>query len=157
MRLPDGVDEINGANLGEREYPHSDITEKIIGCAIRVHKALGAGFVEGIYENALAHELAKAGLHGVRQVRYTVMYDGVPVGEHRADMVVQGKVVVELKAASDITDQHVSQVMSTMKAARMEVGLLLNFGEARLIDGLRRIVMQDKLLDKPSAASAPLR
>ena len=158
MRLPVGVRQIRGENYRDEDYPHKELTEKIIGCAIWVHRALRAGFVEVIYENALAHELAKSGLHGMRQVKYPVFYDGVQVGEHRADMVVDGKVVVELKAASGVTDQHVSQVMSTMIAARMEVGLLLNFGEAKLVDGLRRIVIQKK--DSPvlpSEDSAPLR
>jgi len=141
MRLPEGTEEIRGANVHGRTYPHRDTTERIIGCAIAVHRELRAGYVEGIYENALAHELAKSGLRVERQKTFAVMYDGVLVGEHRADLVVDEKVVVELKAVSELTDQHVAQVMSTMRAARAKVGLLINFHESRLVDGVRRIVM----------------
>ncbi len=141
MKLPDGVTEIRGQNFSGRKYPHRELTEKIIGCAIAVHRELQGGYVEAIYENALAHELRKAGLLVERQVKFPVYYDGVPVGEHRADLIVERKVVVELKAVADLGDQHVSQVMSTLRAAGINVGLLLNFNEARLVDGLRRIVM----------------
>ena len=122
------------------KYPHADITERIIGCAIAVHRELHAGFVESMYENALAHELAKQGLKVEAQKVFPVYYDNILVGQHRADLVVGGRVVVELKAVSELTDQHLSQVMSTMKAAGIKVGLLLNFHEARLVDGIRRIV-----------------
>ena len=141
MKLPDGVTEIPGPNLSGRKYPHRDLTEKIIGCAIAVHKELQAGYVEAIYENALAHELRKSGLHVEQQVKFPVYYDGVTVGEHRADLIVERKVVVELKAVSALGDQHVSQVMSTLRAAGIKVGLLLNFNEARVVNGLRRIIM----------------
>ena len=141
MKLPQSVREIRGQDFPGAKYPHSDITERIIACAISVHRSLHAGYLEGIYENALVHELSKQGLGVERQKTFPVYYDGVCVGEHRADLLVEGKVVVELKAASDITDQHVAQVMSTMKAAKMKVGLLMNFHEARLVDGVRRIVM----------------
>jgi len=132
-------------NSGERypdraEYPYADVTEKIIGCAIAVHRELHAGYVEAVYENALAHEFAKRGLVVERQKVLPVYCDDVLVGQHRADLLVEGRIVVELKAVSELTDQHMSQVMSTMKAAGAKVGLLLNFHEARLVDGIRRIV-----------------
>ena len=85
--------------------------------------------------------MRKANLGVESQVKLPVYYDGVLVGEHRADVIVERKVVVELKAVSELTDQHVSQVMSTMKAAGFRVGLLLNFHEARLVRGVKRIVM----------------
>jgi len=141
MRLPEGAKEIRGQDFTEQKYPHKDITDKVIGCAIRVHRELHAGFVEEIYENALAHELAKEGLSVERQRILPVVYDGIPVGQHRADLIVEGKVVVELKSVGDISDQHVAQLMSTMKAAGSKVGLLINFGEARLVDGVRRVIM----------------
>ena len=156
MRLPKGVREIRGGDFAGERYPHKDLTEKIIGCAIEVHRALSAGYVEGIYENALVHELKKTGLHVARQVKLPVFYDGVMVGEHRADVIVEDKVVVELKAAEQLTNQHLSQIMSTMKAAGAQVGLLLNFHEARLVDGLRRVVMQESNRTT-SAISAPPR
>lgn len=141
MRLPKGTTEIRGCNPHRTKYPCSEITEKIIGCAIAVHRELGAGFVEGIYENALLHEMARQGLNTEKQKSFPVFYKGFCVGQYRADMMVESRVVVELKAVSDLTDQHVSQLMSTMKAAGAKVGLLLNFHEARLVDGVRRIVM----------------
>lgn len=140
MRYPRGVKEIRGSNFSKEKYPHSDITEKIIGCAINVHKELSAGYVEGIYENALCHELDKSGMRFERQKVVPVRYDGAIVGEHRIDVLVEDVVVVELKSVSELTDKHVSQLMSTLKAARARVGLLINFGEARLIDGVRRVV-----------------
>jgi len=139
MRFPKGVREIRSQTT--EKYPHGELTEKIIGCAITVHRSLGAGYVEAIYENALCVELLKAGLTFERQKAVPVSYKSVLVGEHRIDILVDGIVVVELKAVSELTDQHVSQLMSTMKAASAEVGLLMNFGEARLIDGLRRIIL----------------
>ena len=128
MRLPEGTREIRGANTVGEKYPHAELTEKLIGCAIQVHRELHGGYVEAIYENAFAHELQKCGLGAERQKRLPVSYDGVPVGEHRADLIVEGKVVVELKALSELTKQHVAQVMSTLRAAGLQVGLLLNFG-----------------------------
>jgi len=140
MRLRAGNKEIRGANYSGEKYPHSDVTEKIIGAAIDVHKTLLAGYVESVYENALRHELRKRGVNAISQKVVVVEYDGVAVGEHRIDLLVEGVVVVELKSVSELTDQHVSQLMSTMKAAGVQVGLLLNFGEARLVDGIRRII-----------------
>jgi len=141
MRLPEGVKEIRGSDLHGTEYPCNDITEEIIGCAIEVHRQLRAGYIESIYENAMVRELSKRGLTFERQKTFPVYYDGINVGEHRVDLVVQGSVIVELKAVSEMTDQHVCQIMSTMKAAHVKVGLLLNFHKARLIDGVRRIVL----------------
>lgn len=135
------MEEIRGANARWTDYPCKGVTERIIGCAIAVHRALGAGFVESVYENALLHEMCRQGLEIESQKSFPVYYEELCVGEHRADVVVEGQVVVELKAVSDLTNQHVSQLTSTMKAAGAKVGLLLNFHEARLVDGVRRIVM----------------
>lgn len=141
MKLPAGVREIRGEGAAGEKYPHSDITEKIIACGICVHRALNAGYVESIYENALCIELQKAGLNFRRQVTVSVEYEGVVVGEHRIDVLVEDVVVVELKSVSELTSQHLSQVMSTLKAAKLRLGLLMNFGEARLIDGVRRVIL----------------
>ncbi len=140
--LPEGFREIRGRDVNGEEYLHKDLTERIIGCAIKVHRELKAGFVESIYENALAHELARAGLNVAQQVTYPVRYDDVLVGEHRADMVVENKVVVELKAVSELAPQHTAQIMSTLKAAKIRLGLLMNFHEARLVNGLRRVIVE---------------
>ena len=120
---------------------HLEVTDAIIGAAIEVHRTLSAGFVEAVYERALCHELAKRGLHVERQKVVKVFYDGVLVGEHRIDLLVEDTVVVELKTVERILDVHTAQIMSTMKAAQRDVGLLLNFKQARLIDGVKRVVL----------------
>lgn len=142
-RLPEGFKEIRGRVFGER-YPHKELTERIIGCAIKVHRARKAGFLESIYENALTCELRQSGLKAHQQVVYPVYYEGQMVGEHRADMVVEDTVILELKAVSELGPQHVAHVMSTLLAANKTLGLLMNFHEARLVDGLRRVVWEDR-------------
>jgi GxxExxY protein len=124
-----------------KEYPHRELTERIIGCAIQVHRELHAGYVERVYENALAAELDANGIRAECQVVLPVFYRGTQVGEHRADMIVDGKVVLELKAVSKTIDQHRAQIMSTMRAAELQVGLLLNFGKPRMTDGITRVVL----------------
>jgi len=142
-KLPEGFKEIRGRVFGER-YPHKELTERIIGSAIKVHRALKAGFVESIYENAMTHELRRSGLRVRQQAVFPVYYEDQMVGEHRADMVVEDTVVVELKAVSELAPQHVAQVMSTLLAANKTLGLLMNFHEARLVDGLRRVVWEHR-------------
>ncbi len=127
--------------LPEKEYPEKDLTERIIGCAIKVHRALGPGYLEVIYENALAFELSRCGLGVDRQRVVKVLYEGVEVGEHRIDLVVEGRVVLELKAVERLNDKHAAQVISTLRASGLKVGLLINFNEARLVDGVRRVVL----------------
>lgn len=94
-----------------------------------------------MYERALTHELRKAGLLVENQKPVTVFYDGVQIGEHRADIIVEGRVLIELKSADRLHPRHTAQVISTLKAFDMKVGLLLNFNEARLVDGLRRVIL----------------
>lgn len=124
-----------------KEYPHRELTERIIGCVIQVHRELHAGYVERVYENALASELDSNGIQVECQVVLPVFYRGTQVGEHRADMIVDSKVVLELKAVSKTIDQHRAQIMSTMRAAELQVGLLLNFGKPRMTDGITRVVL----------------
>ena len=125
----------------EEDYPHQDVTRRIITAAIEVHKSLGPGFVESIYENAMLHQLEKAGLHVRQQVVVPVLFDGVQVGEHRIDILVAELIVVELKAASELAPVHYAQVKSTLKAAGLEIGLLINFNVRQLTDGgVKRII-----------------
>jgi GxxExxY protein len=105
------------------------ITERIIGCAFRVHNALGSGFLEKVYENALAHELRKSGLHVEQQRAIEVKYDGVIVGEYVADLVVEGAVIVELKAIKAVEDFHAAQCINYLTATSLPVCLLVNFGK----------------------------
>ena len=107
---------------------HSNITEKIIKAFYKVYNTLGYGFLEKVYENALAHELRKSGLHVVRQKPVKVYYDELVVGEYFADLFVENAVIVELKAADALHEVYEAQLLNYLKATEAEVGLLLNFG-----------------------------
>lgn len=109
-----------------------ELTGKIIRCAFTVSNTLGAGFLEKVYENALTHELRKAGLRVEQQKPITVEYDGVVVGEYVADLVVNGSVIVELKAAKALDEIHYAQCLNYQRATGMKVCLLLNFGTPKL-------------------------
>jgi GxxExxY protein len=109
-----------------------ELTEAIIGCASTVANVLGSGFLEKVYENALAHELRKKGLLAEQQRPISVQYDGVTVGEYLADIVVEGKVLVELKAARDIEDIHKAQCINYLKATGLAICLLINFGTPKV-------------------------
>ncbi len=110
----------------------TNLTEQIIGCAMKVHRALGPGFLESVYHKALAHELAKTGQRVERERRVVVHYDGVVVGEFVVDMLVGGEVLVELKANQALSSANEAQVVNYLVATGIEVGLLLNFGGASL-------------------------
>ena len=116
------------------ELKYKDITEKIIGASFEVHKFLGNGFQEIIYQRALAWELAQAGLSYAREIEQEIYYKELlePIGTRRADFVVEGKVLVELKAIIELEDVHLAQVLNYLKAYRLEVGLLINFGSKSL-------------------------
>jgi GxxExxY protein len=107
---------------------HADITGKVIGAFFKVYNTLGYGFNEKVYENALAIELRKAGLKAVKQQEIVVFYDGEDVGDYRADIIVNDVVIVELKAARELAEEHEAQLLNYLKATTIEVGLLLNFG-----------------------------
>ncbi|MDX2030297.1 MAG: GxxExxY protein [Blastocatellia bacterium] len=105
-------------------------TELIIGCAYQVHKKLGAGFLEKVYENALRIETEKSGLRVRQQAPINVLYDGNVVGEYFADLLVDDKVIVELKAVQALTKEHEQQVVHYLNATGFEIGLLINFGSS---------------------------
>jgi GxxExxY protein len=121
------------------EFIHSALSEQIIGCGIRVHKALGPGFLEKIYEEALCIELTKAGLGFERQRLIIVAYEGQPIGEHRLDLLVESKVVVELKSCKGIEDIHLATARSYLKATRLELALVINFARPTL--DIKRVVL----------------
>lgn len=108
------------------------MTEKIIGCAFSVINSLGCGFLEKVYENALAIELNEAGLAVEQQKPIKILYRDVLVGEYVADLLVEGKVLVELKAAQALEDAHHAQCLNYLKATGNPVCLLLNFGRPEL-------------------------
>ncbi len=105
----------------------NEITEKIIGCAYKVANVLGCGFAERVYENAMVHELRKAGLRVEQQKNITVIYDGVVVGDYLADLIVEGKILVELKAVRTLDDAHTAQCLNYLAATGMPLCLLINF------------------------------
>ncbi len=108
------------------------MTEKIIGCAMKVHSTLGPGFLELVYQKALAHELAKAGLKVECGKPITVHYDSVVVGDFSADMLVENRVMLELKANQALAPANEAQLVNYLTATGVEIGLLLNFGAERL-------------------------
>ncbi len=118
--------------MDKKAYKYSDITEKIIGCAMRVHSTLGNGFQEVIYQRCMAIEFDKIGLNFIREEEIPIYYDGKKVGTRRADFLVEDKVLVELKAINDLNDIHLAQVINYLTVYRLEVGLLINFGEKSL-------------------------
>jgi GxxExxY protein len=109
-----------------------ELSAKIIGCAMKVHCALGPGFLESVYQKALAHELEKAGLKAVVEKPITVRYDGVVVGNFSADMLVEETIMLELKANQSLAPANEVQLVNYLTATGIEIGLLLNFGAERL-------------------------
>ena len=109
-----------------------ELTFTIIGCAMKVHNTLGNGFQEVIYQRCLAIELKKAGLEFAREVDQDIYYEGIHVGTRRADFVVEGKVIVELKALVNLEDIHLAQAKNYVVAYNFSKGLLINFGAIRL-------------------------
>ena len=108
------------------------LTRQIIGCAMRVHSVLGPGFLESIYRKALHRELVKAGLHVAENVPIAVQYDGIVVGEFEADLMVEGRVMLELKANQSLAIANEVQLVNYLTATGLDIGLLLNFGAQRL-------------------------
>ena len=114
------------------------LTEKVIGCAFAVSNTLGCGFLEKVYENALAHELRKAGLKAEQQHGIAVHYDGQVVGQYAADLLIEGSLLVELKAVKEFNDIHLAQCLNYLRATHLNLCLLMNFGKPRV--DIRRVV-----------------
>ncbi|SET45552.1 GxxExxY protein [Hymenobacter actinosclerus] len=111
---------------------YTELTKAIIGCAMRVHTELGSGFPEVIYQRSLAVELKQANLKFQGEINLPVFYKQINIGSRRADFLVEEHVLVELKAVNEITEAHHAQIINYLKAYRLEVALLINFGEASL-------------------------
>ena len=107
---------------------HREITENIIKAYYKVYNTLGYGFLEKIYENSMIIELKKQGLNVEKQQPIKVYYNEKIVGEYFADLIVENKVIIELKAKGKLSEEHEAQLVNYLKATRIEVGLLLNFG-----------------------------
>lgn len=116
----------------KKEYKNSELTGKIIGCAMRVHSVLGTGFQEVIYQRCLAIEMEKCGLDFSREVNMPIYYDGLEVGSRRVDFLVENLIMLELKAVSKLEDVHLAQILNYLVAYKLETGLLINFGSKSL-------------------------
>jgi GxxExxY protein len=118
---------------------YKDLTYKIIGAALEVHNVLGPGFLESVYQTALAHELELRGIAITEQARLQVAYKGIIAGEYRADFLIDDKVIVEIKAVSELNEIHEAQLINYLKSTGYKVGLLINFGASSL-EHERRVV-----------------
>jgi len=105
-----------------------DLTYKVIGCAMKVHATLGSGYQEVIYQRALAIELAKQGIRFIREYKMQVYYDGILIGERRVDFLIEGWLVLEIKAVAILEDSFLAQVMNYIEMFKFSYGLLINFG-----------------------------
>jgi GxxExxY protein len=119
-------------------HQFESLSQKIIGAAIRVHKELGPGFLESIYEEALKIELSKQGYKYETQKQIIIKYHDNEVGTHRLDLLVEGLIIVELKAVKELTDSHFAQLRSYLKATGLKIGLLVNFAKPTL--EIKRVV-----------------
>jgi GxxExxY protein len=119
----------------------NDLTEAIIGCAIEVHRQLGPGLLESIYESALCAELDVAGLKHQRQVCFPVVYKGRALGEYRLDILVEDAVLVEIKSVERFDPIFEAQVLTYLRVTGKKVGLLLNFNTRLLKDGIKRFIL----------------
>lgn len=127
--------------MNSKSLKHGDLTQQIIGVFYEVYNALGFGFLENVYENALVYKLRQAGFHVVQQAPLSVHFEDIVVGEYFADVVVDDKVILELKAVEQLTDAHCRQLYNYLRATDCEVGLLLNFGpEAEF----RRVILENE-------------
>jgi len=114
------------------KYKHSDLTAKIIGAAMEVHKILGNGFQEVIYQRALAIEMRERGLSFIREQEMELEYKGQNIGTRRVDFFIEDKIMVEIKAVIQLEDVHLAQAINYLEAYGLEIGLLINFGSKSL-------------------------
>jgi GxxExxY protein len=138
-----------------RVSPLDHLTELIIGAAIEVHRETGPGLLESVYEECLCYELHQSGLAFQRQVQLPILYKGIKLDcGYRMDLVVEDAVVLELKTVEQLLPVHSAQLLTYLKLSRKEVGLLMNFNEAVLSKGLKRLVNR---FSDPPATSEPRR
>lgn len=116
----------------KEQYKYSELTGKIIGCAMEVHKILGSGFQEVIYQRALAIEMTIQGTDFKREFEMPIFYKGEQIGTRRVDFLVEGVVSVEIKAVAAMDDTHLNQALNYLEAYNLEIGLLINFGSKSL-------------------------
>jgi GxxExxY protein len=127
----------------KEEYKYSDITERIIGCAMKVHNCLGNGFQEVIYQRALAIEMGNQNINFEREMEMPIFYERIQIGTRRVDFFVEEKIMVEIKAVTQLERVHLAQALNYLEAYKMEIGMLINFGNTRL--EFKRLTIQQKL------------
>jgi len=119
----------------------NEISSQIIGAAIEVHKTLGPGLLESSYEACLLFELRQMGLNVKSQVPLPISYKGLQLeAGYRIDLLVEEKVIIEIKSVDQLTDIHLAQLLTYLRLKRLKLGLLINFNSVRLVDGLKRVV-----------------
>jgi len=121
---------------------NTDLTEQIIGCAIEVHRVLGPGLPEAVCETALCIELQSRGLPFKRQIGVPVYYKGHLISEHRPDLIVADEIIIEVKSIERIAQVHVAQVLTYLRITSLNVGLIMNFNNATMRAGIRRVVLK---------------
>jgi GxxExxY protein len=130
-------------NADYQDFKYKELTERMIKIFYRVYNKLGYGFLEKVYENAMIAELKKEGIPAVPQSPIKVFYDGEVIGEYYADILVDNKIIVEIKAAKSLVEENEAQLLNYLKATHVEVGLLVNFGvkpevKRKAFDNLRK-------------------
>jgi len=134
-----------------------ELSERVIGAAMEVHSALGPGLTEEMYEEALCHELDLRGIHYARQVKVYVDYKGKRIGDTRLDLIVEDRLILELKSCERLAPIHRAQCITYLRATGKEVALLINFNVEMLRDGIKRVVLTNNHSASASAPSAPRR
>ncbi|HET6994426.1 MAG TPA: GxxExxY protein [Chitinophagaceae bacterium] len=119
----------------------NEITRTVIGCAVKVHKELGPGLLESAYQSCLNYELGKVGLNIEQQLSCPLIYQDLSMETgYRLDLLVEGKVVVEIKSVETLNEVHTAQVLTYMKLIKAPIGLLINFNVLKLVDGIKRLI-----------------
>jgi GxxExxY protein len=136
-----GAEAQRGKEEGAREVTENEIARQVVDAAYRVHTSLGPGLLESVYEVCLAHELGLRGLQVLRQQPIAIVYETIRFDEgFRADLIVEGKVIVELKSVECVAPVHKKQLLTYLRLADKHLGLLINFGEELIKDGISRVV-----------------
>jgi GxxExxY protein len=135
----------------ETTLKYGDVTEAIIGCAMKVHQKMKNGFVENVYQRCLAIEFEKKGLSFAQEREVNIFYEEIWVGKRRVDFLVEEKIVVEIKALTELTDVHLAQGLNYLEAHNLEVGLLINFGSKSL--QFKRLINQHKVREQKNPAN----
>ena len=142
-------------DISSTDTERDPLSQKVIGLAIQVHRALGPGLFEAAYAECLAHDLSQAGLRFAREVPLTLTYKAVNLPcVYRIDFLVEDSLVLELKSVDRFEPVHKAQLLTYLRLSGKPVGLLLNFNQARLIDGILRMALTQQKLSAPSASSA---